>query len=87
MKVMIFDEEMIGQENKAAQKEVIDHKNEEDVQKVIFYMGQLGESDLGGGETHDQDKGGQYETFEIEGMISEEEAKKEGDEKDEITVF
>jgi hypothetical protein len=87
MKVMIFDEEMIGQENKAAQKEVIDHKNKEDVPKVIFYMDQLGESDLGGGETHDQGKGGQYISFQGRGIIFKEEPEEKGNKKDQVAVF
>jgi hypothetical protein len=51
--------EGIGQEDEAAQEEVVDHKNEKDVTNIMFNMGQFRKGDLSGGKGHDQDEGGQ----------------------------
>jgi hypothetical protein len=45
---MVFDQEGIGQKNEAAQKEVVDQKNEKDVPDITFNVDQLGKGNLGG---------------------------------------
>jgi hypothetical protein len=84
---VVFDKELIGQQDDAAQEDIVDEKDEKDVSKIFFKMDELREGDLCRGEGHDQNEGRQDETFQRRGIVAQQEAKEKGDQKGEVAVF
>jgi hypothetical protein len=83
---VVFDKELIGQQDDAAQEDVVDEKDEKDVSKIFFEVDEFREGDLCCGEGHDQDEGRQDETFQRKSIVAQKEAKEKGNEKDEVAV-
>jgi hypothetical protein len=83
---VVFDKELIGQQDDAAQEDVVDQEDEKDIAKIIFKVDEFREGDLCRGEGHDQDEGGQDETFQRKSIVAQKEAKEKGNEKDEVAV-
>jgi hypothetical protein len=56
---VVFDKELIGQQDDAAQEDVVDQEDEKDIAKIFFKVDEFREGDLCRGKGHDQDEGRQ----------------------------
>jgi hypothetical protein len=65
----------------------VDHKNEDDILKIISDTGQFVESDLGGRKGHDENEAWQNVPFKGGSIVSKEEPETECEKKDEVTIF